>query len=82
MHIPHTDIPKTKDQRGKDCDNFQMLGVYRAEDFADAAEQCRESLIEWQQSFDAITIRPLSSDNYYITHGIFENDERLEPYDN
>ena len=81
-YIAYTTDGFTQDSRCKDCDNCQMLGIYRAEDFVDAAEQCRASLIGWQQSFDNITIRQLASDEFYISHGIYEDDERLEPYEN
>lgn len=81
LYIAYTTDGFTQDSRGKDCDNCQMLGIYIAKDFEDAAAQCRENLIEWQQSFDTITIRPLASDAYYSNYGIFEDDERLEPYE-
>lgn len=72
----------TQDTRGKESENCQMLGVYEAESPEDAAEKCREKLIMWQQSFDDLTIMELSNDKRYHSHGIYEDDERLEPYDN
>lgn len=80
-YIAYTLDGFTQDSRGKESENCQVLGIIEAVSFKDAAEKCRESLIMWQQSFDSITLRELANDAVYNTHGIFEDDERLEPYD-